>query len=413
MSARPSSAQSPTVAAILGRCPVRLWGLTGEERLARQLRAAGVQRVLLDAPPESQPMLLVRADFLFDARTLHQLLAEPGTILEARDGAGRTVAVAANVSGTQIAPARDAIENAGPSPSIDGVAVQTAAELRPSYIAGLLKADRPLLLPIRADRVAELEAFLFDASYKGVTDLVTKWVWPLPARWTVRLCTRLGIRPNAVTATGLILVLAATWLFWHGHFAAGLVPAWLMTFLDTVDGKLARVTVTSSSFGHYLDHVTDLVHPPLWYAAWGAGIVGGAAHLDSLSTTLYWILAGYIGGRLAEGAFKHFVAGFSMFTWQPFDSYFRLVTGRRNPNLLLLTGSLLVTAPAAGLTAVAVWTVASTVILLVRLVQGAAARLRGERLTPWLEAIDPDAADRPRYAQPFTPDGAALARLTR
>ena len=42
-----------------------------------------------------------------------------------------------------------------------------------------------------------------------------------------------------------------------------------MTFLDTVDGKLARVTLTSSPFGNVLDHSLDLIHPPFWYWAWG------------------------------------------------------------------------------------------------------------------------------------------------
>jgi phosphatidylglycerophosphate synthase len=45
-----------------------------------------------------------------------------------------------------------------------------------------------------------------------------------------------------------------------------------MTFLDTVDGKLARVTLTSSRIGDVLDHGLDLLHPPFWYLAWGIGL---------------------------------------------------------------------------------------------------------------------------------------------
>jgi len=45
-----------------------------------------------------------------------------------------------------------------------------------------------------------------------------------------------------------------------------------MTFLDTVDGKLARVTVNSSPFGHIYDHAIDLISPPFWYLAWGLGL---------------------------------------------------------------------------------------------------------------------------------------------
>ena len=45
-----------------------------------------------------------------------------------------------------------------------------------------------------------------------------------------------------------------------------------MTFLDTVDGKLARVTVNSSYFGHLFDHAIDLISPPFWYLIWGLGL---------------------------------------------------------------------------------------------------------------------------------------------
>ena len=45
-----------------------------------------------------------------------------------------------------------------------------------------------------------------------------------------------------------------------------------MTFLDTVDGKLARVTITSTKLGNVFDHGIDLIHPPFWYLAWGMGL---------------------------------------------------------------------------------------------------------------------------------------------
>ena len=42
--------------------------------------------------------------------------------------------------------------------------------------------------------------------------------------------------------------------------------------LDTVDGKLARCTITSSKIGEAIDHGIDLVHPPFWWWAWGVGL---------------------------------------------------------------------------------------------------------------------------------------------
>lgn len=402
------------VGLVVGDGPVRLWGLTGKERLERQLRAAGVTRILSEGETSSvDPMLLLSADHLFDARTLRDLVDCPRTILQLRGADGVAKAVAANVPPAGQGAALAAIRRGDTGQAIEGTTIRTLADLPSSYNAGLLKADRPLLLAVRPERRADLERYLFDASYKGVTDLVTKWLWPAPARAATSLCSRFGIPPNAVTAASLVLVIAATWLFTEGQLAAGLAAAWVMTFLDTVDGKLARVTVTSSKFGHLFDHLIDLIHPPIWYAAWGAGLVGGMANLGTLSPSMEAIVLGYLLGRLAEGGFEYVVGGFSMFTWRPFDSYFRLVTGRRNPNLVLLTAFALAGRPAEGLAAVAVWTVASTAILGLRLLQALVAKARGRKLTSWLKDLDPRAEGNPGYARPFLGNVAVEARLTR
>ena len=257
------------------------------------------------------------------------------------------------------------------------------------------KNEPPFVLPITAARKKDLERRLFDWSYKGVTDLVTKWAWPWLARRVVGLCVRLHIRPNQVTLAGLVLVIIAGISFAAGQYGIGLAAGWLMTFLDTVDGKLARVTLTSSKFGHYFDHVIDLVHPPLWYMLWAIGLPD--AQVDSLGfplSTFFWvILAGYVGGRLVEGSFQVLLGRFSIFCWRPFDSYFRLITARRNPNLILLTLSYLADRPDLGLVAVTIWTVASTLILLVRLAAAGYDRVRqGGPLSSWLAE-----ADTPRY----------------
>jgi hypothetical protein len=100
---------------------------------------------------------------------------------------------------------------------------------------------------------------------------VTKHAWPHVALPLTRWCAQRGITPNQVTALSAVLVGVAFWLFWEGHFALGLLAAWWMTLLDTVDGKLARVTLTSSPMGNIFDHGIDLIHPPFWYWAWAVG----------------------------------------------------------------------------------------------------------------------------------------------
>jgi phosphatidylglycerophosphate synthase len=226
-----------------------------------------------------------------------------------------------------------------------------------------------------------------------------------------RVCARFGIPPNAVTAVSFALVVLATLFFAEGRFAAGLVLAWVMTFLDTVDGKLARVTVTSTPLGHYFDHSIDSIHPPIWYFAWAWGVTGGVPGIWALTPLLAAILVAYVAGRLIETVFKHFVGGCSIFTWRPFDSYFRLILARRNPNLLLLTGFCLAGHPGAGLTAVAIWTVLSSVVLALRLLQGLAARFRSGALHPWLEELGDEAVTVPSWARPFVADLAAVRHL--
>jgi phosphatidylglycerophosphate synthase len=162
-----------------------------------------------------------------------------------------------------------------------------------------------------------------------------------------------------------------------------------MTFLDTVDGKLARVTVTSTQLGNIFDHGIDLIHPPLWYIAWGVGLARDPATIAGVTLPALYlvILAGYVGGRLCEGAFQRWIAPFSIFTWRPFDSWFRLIVARRNPNMIMLTVSLVGARPDWGLVAVAAWTALSTAILLVRALQALQAKWRGETQRSWLAEI--------------------------
>jgi hypothetical protein len=72
-----------------------------------------------------------------------------------------------------------------------------------------------------------------------------------------------------------------------------------------------------------------------------------------------------------------------MHTWTRFDSLFRLITARRNPNLIILTVATLAGRPDLGIVAVAVWTLVSMLVHTVRLVQAARQRRHGP-LHSWL-----------------------------
>ncbi|MFQ5416250.1 MAG: CDP-alcohol phosphatidyltransferase family protein [Myxococcota bacterium] len=367
-----------------GTTDLRIWGLTPEERLRRALRNAGcspVEAVSADAdlPPHGGAAVVWRGDLIFDPRLVDGLLAAPDAVLWAQTGGsdGPEVPVAAHVDGSRLAEARALLGGAGGAPA--GLRRVVPDDLAASYIASLRKALPPKVRAIAAGDVAAVERELFGAAYKSITDLVTKWAWPVPAAAVTRWLAERRVHPNLVTAAGWLLAIAAGWLFAEGRFGWGLVAAWIMTFLDTVDGKLARVTLTSSQIGHVLDHGLDLIHPPFWYFAWGFGVAGG---LDPATAV---VIAGYLIGRGLEGIF---LLAFKMEThcWQPIDSLFRTITARRNPNLILLSVGALAGEPQLGMVMVAIWTVVSIGFHTLRLLQAFAARRRGDSVAPWDEA---------------------------
>jgi len=383
---------------------VQIWSLGSAERHRRLLARAGCEAIRKlgadeePGDPKTPSVVMVRSDAILDERLVKGLLATRNTILVANrtQNEGWGGAVGAHVDAEYAREALRALRRAAQSersaPSADeelapaaGIRLASARDLAPSYSAQLRKFDPPYIYPARADKIREIEDRIFQSSYKGVTDLVTKWLWPRPAAAVVRVLARAGIHPNSVTALSWLLAAAAGVLFWRGWFGVGLLFAWLMTFLDTVDGKLARVTLTSSRFGHVFDHALDLIHPPFWYLAWGLGVSG------TIDAATLVVLAGYLIGRGLEGLF---ILAFQIEThcWRPIDSLFRTITARRNPNLLLLSVGTVGGRPDLGLLMVAIWTVVSLGFHIERVLQAFYEKSRGIPIECWDETSRSEAS---------------------
>jgi phosphatidylglycerophosphate synthase len=372
--------------------PVSLWGLSSEQRLQRQLKEVSKEssgdlsdiRWLkrTDETPATGQVLLLNGSFLFENRTIKRILAQPNSILHHADN----VAAAAFVDVGLLKSVLTSMEERNPDIP-EGLQVIHTADMQ-TFDLSLSRSTPPLLEPVNGARKSELENRLYGNAYKGITDLVTKFVWPTPARHFVHLCANLHISPNMVTSFGLFLVVAACYLFLNGHYGWGLLAGWFMTFLDTVDGKLARVTIQSSKFGHLYDHIIDLIHPPFWYIYWGMSLVNFQPVLGQGQEQMYWIIiVAYIAGRVVEGLFP-MMGSCGIFTWRPFDAWFRLVTARRNPCLILLTLSFLTGKPEWGFIAVTFWSALTTMILLLRLLQALVVRLTQGPLSSWLSEND-------------------------
>lgn len=372
----PVSAPRPAVR-MVGTNPTLLWGMDSAERTRRIAAAAGLP--FADGPADDAAdgaVLLVHAGFAFDPAWLRTMAARPGHVLTV---GGRPVI--AHATGDHAAVAR--AMQAGRTPS--GLIV-LAREMGGAMVNDeLRKREVPFAAPLAPDSVRTLERASYFGAYKGVTDILTKYLWPEWALVLTRICARRGITPNMVSLVGATLCILATILFAYGQYWAGLALGFIFMVLDTVDGKLARCTITSSKWGHFLDHGIDLVHPPFWYVAWGLGLYAWGLELAPplFAIVMAVIVGGYVAQRLIEGAF---IAWFGMHihVWRKIDSDFRLITARRNPNVVILAGFLLFGRPDLGLVGVAWWTAVSLVVHLSQIAQAAVVRLRGHKITSWL-----------------------------
>jgi phosphatidylglycerophosphate synthase len=251
----------------------------------------------------------------------------------------------------------------------------------------LRKRETPFLEKLEPATVRTIERASYFGAYKGVTDILTKYLWPEWALVLTRLAAKIGMTPNMVTAIGAVLCVAATFAFAYGEYWAGMAMGLVFMVLDTVDGKLARCTITSSWWGNIFDHGIDLVHPPFWWWFWATGLVYWGLELDN---TTFWLVqiaiqGGYVVQRLIEGVFMRRNGLMHIHVWRRIDSQFRLITARRNPNMVLLFVATLFGRPDIGIIAVAWWTVISLVVHMIQLVQAEIARAKkGSQLTSWL-----------------------------
>ena len=359
----------------VGHNPARLWGLTSEERLRRIAAALGLKA------GEESPHILANMDFVFDPSWLKWVAERPGHALT-REGEPVLAHCIDEASADEIR--RAMIEHRAPaaSPALILIAQETFGA---QHDRQLRKRDEPYIERLTDDNAPAIERTTYYAAYKGVTDLLTKYLWPEWALHLTRLAARLGLSPNIVTLVGAAFCLAAGIAFYRGDYWPGLAAALVFMVLDTVDGKLARCTITSSRIGDLLDHGIDLIHPLLWWWAWGVGL---AAYGRPLDPYVFWIaMAALVGSYLVQRAIEGlFILWFRIHihVWERLDMRFRLVTARRNPNMVLLFASLVLGRPDIGLVAVASWTVLSCLFHLVRIAQARLHRRRAPVIS-WLE----------------------------
>jgi phosphatidylglycerophosphate synthase len=362
----------------VGDNQARPFGMDARDRACRLAANAGFE--CADAPEPGRPVLLASMAYGWDPAWLREMRDRPKALLT---WAGKPV-MAHVPEGEDAAVIAAAMQSGGPNDGYEAIAAETA-ELENK---ALRKRERPFVLPLDPSDPEPVERAAYDAAYKGVTDALTLYLWRKPAFYLTRWAARAGLSPNFITLIGAVLCVLAFVLFWRGEYWLGVLSGFIFMVLDTVDGKLARCTGASSKWGNVFDHGIDLVHPPFWWWAWLHGLAAYGRPVEPVYATmvLWIILGGYVAQRVIEGLSIKRFGGMEIHVWRPLDSKFRLITARRNPNMVILAGSLLFRRPDIGLELVAWWTLISLIFHAVRLAQMTERQARGQPVVSWLEA---------------------------
>ena len=360
----------------VGDNPARTFGMDAAQR-ARALAIKAKLQPVDEAEP-GRSTVYADLNWAWDPEWLVALAEAPGEVLT-KDGH----AVLAHVpAGGDPAPVLSAMLSGD---RYEGSLERTDADTADFTYRKLRKRDRPFVMRLDPANTDPVERAAYDASYKGVTDALTLYLWRRPAFYLTRWAAQAGMSPNMVTAVGAVLCIAAFFLFYSGWYWTGIAAGFAFMVLDTVDGKLARCTGQSSFWGNIFDHGLDLVHPPFWWWAWAEGLQAYGRPFERVYELLVVgaIVFGYVAQRLIEGIFvRRF--GMHIHVWRQVDSRFRLITARRNPNMVILVASLIIGRPDLGIELVALWTLMSLIFHAVRLAQANARRDRGRPVISWL-----------------------------
>ena len=212
------------------------------------------------------PLLLLEGDGVYDDRVLdHLLAAGPGNSVA---GGGLCAAWADTGLVAELAGVPPG-EGGVPGPALwKAVSEQTrvtgAARLD-SYVPELRLTMAPVMVRLeRPAQLREVERLMYRRTFKGVIDIVASRGYYHPVRWITRRLAPTEVSPNSVTALSIAAIWLAVPCFPLGMPGAGIALGWAGVIADSVDGKLARLTLNLSDRMGAVEHVSAVPALGLW-----------------------------------------------------------------------------------------------------------------------------------------------------
>jgi phosphatidylglycerophosphate synthase len=186
-----------------------------------------------------------------------------------------------------------------------------------------------------------------------VMDFIATYGYRIPVRELVRLLAPTRITPNHITAISVICSFAAIPFFAMGWMWTGLVIAFTFIIADSLDGKLARLTIRLSHVAGHVDHITSPLFEACYYLAWGWHFsAGDFTALPGRASLLLFACFGLdrITTSIFGLKFRH-----SLLDYKVWDARFHLIAGRRTINLFIMAVGCALQQPVAALYVITIW----------------------------------------------------------
>ena len=337
-------------------------------------RVSGVAGLGPSLEAVESPLLLLEGDGVYDDRVLdHLLAAGPGNSVA---GGGLCAAWADSGLVAEVArvpPGEGGVPGSSLWKAVSQQTRVTDAARLDSYVPELRLTMPPVMVRLeRPGQLGEVERLMYRRTFKGVIDIVASRGYYHPVRWITRCLAPTAVSPNSITALSIAAIWLAVPCFALGMPGAGIPLAWAGVIADSVDGKLARLTLNLSDRMGAVEHVSAVPALGLWLLAFGGWVSDWKLLTASAPAVATWVLlVCFALDKGVSGGFRR-LAGREIFDYGRGDALFHPFAARRNILLLMMTVGVAADAAGATLTAMSAWMAATLLFHALRALQVAA-----------------------------------------
>ena len=225
------------------------------------------------------------------------------------------------------------------------------------YVPSMWKEVKPFWIDIDTkDDLKKAKKLIIENACRGRNDLLATYInKPIENFIVNRLASR-QITPNQITIITNIIAYLGTFLFFRGYLIFASFLTFIVSFMDGVDGKLARVKLATSNIGK-MEHASDYLFEHSWYIALAIYLSNTFGVLPVLLSTFILLFDGF--SHYCECAFEKVIKNRSLEDYGKIEQLFRKFDGRKNSYIIFILIGVLIEYPIGSLFAIFIWSMIS------------------------------------------------------